>query len=239
MNERITNLYRKVSVFAPWLTIALLVGMSRALPTHVVMDEQAQARKAEIASTMDDVPFIIGGWIGEDAPVPPEAQKLLRPNAMLSRTYSQPGHGRVHVLVVHCGDARDMIGHYPPVCYPSAGWVRMPVTDHEFTELEVLGERLPVHQYQFRRMRENGAEDRIRIFNAFVLPDGTGTRDIDDINRQSERLAVSVQGVAQLQVIVNATVSYEEAAASAGELLSGMPDLMHSLGMGQGADSDR
>jgi len=239
MNERVTNLYRKASVYAPWVTIALLVGMSWALPTHVVNSEQAQARKAEIAGTMEQVPYIIDGWIGEDAPVPPEAQKLLRPNAMLSRTYSQPGRGRVHVLVVHCGDARDMIGHYPPICYPSAGWRRVPVTERDFAELEALGERLPVRQYQFRRMGETGMETRIRIFNGFVLPDGTVTPDIDDINEQSERLAVSVQGVAQLQVIVNAAMPLEEATTSAGEVLSGMPELLHSLGVGQGADRDR
>lgn len=239
MNERTIQQYRRASLFAPWLTILIIVGMSRALPATVRIDDQAQARKAEIAATMESVPFLIGGWIGEDSPVPPEAQKLLRPNAMLSRSYTQPGHPRVHVLVVHCGDARDMIGHYPPICYPSAGWVSMPVNDQPYAELHVADQLLPVRQYQYGRMRENGAEDRIRIFNAFVLPDGTVTRDIDDINRQSERLAVSVQGVAQVQIITSASVPLPEALVATGELLSGMPDLLVSLGVGQGADSGR
>ena len=55
--------------------------------------------------------------------VPPEAQELLRPNAIFSRRFQRPGEIGVHVLVVHCSDARDMIGHYPPICYPSSGWV--------------------------------------------------------------------------------------------------------------------
>ncbi len=239
MNERTIQLYRRGGLAAPWLTILIVVTMGFALPVRVKPDEQAVARKAEIAQTMASVPFLIEGWIGEDAPVPPEAQKLLRPNAMLSRTYSQVGRPRMHVLVVHCGDARDMIGHYPPVCYPSSGWLDMPVRENVYAELTVAGQVLPVRQYRFRRMNENGAEDEIRIFNAFVLPDGTVTRDIDDINEQSERLAVSVQGVAQLQLIASASISYDEATAAAQELLTGMPELLESLGVGQGANSGR
>lgn len=253
MNDRIPNLYHRLSVFAPWVTILVLVAMATVMPARAEMDAQAVQRQAEIAVTLASVPFIIDGWIGADTPVPPEAQKLLRPNAMMSRTYAQTGRPRIHVLVVHCSDARDMIGHYPPICYPSAGWLDMPVVNNAFSEIEVSGQRLPVRQYLYRRVRENGAEDRIRIFNAFVLPDGTVTRDIDDINEQSERLAVSVQGVAQIQLIAGASTDFEEAAKAAGDLLSGMPELLNSLGMvrasqtqriaseqpGQGADSGR
>jgi hypothetical protein len=224
-------MYRRLSVFAPLATLFALVALSRVMPARADIDVRAIERQSEIAQTMASAPFLIGGWIGADAPVPPEAQKLLRPNAMLSRTYSQLGRPSVHVVVVHCSDARDMIGHYPPICYPSAGWVAMPVLENVFADIEAAGKMLPVRQYLYRRIRENGAEDRIRIFSAFVLPDGTVTRDIDDINEQSERLAVSIQGVAQLQLITDASTEYSEAAKAAGEILSGMPELLTSLGV--------
>lgn len=221
---------------APWLTVLALMGMSMVLPNRSEFSLEAQARKAQVAAAMQAVPLFIGDrWIGEERPVPKEAQKLLHPNAILSRAYSSPGGPTMQVLVVHCGDARDMIGHYPPICYPSAGWVQAPVDGETDTWLDVNGQKVPVRQYSFRCIGEHGRVETIRIFNAFILPDGGVTRQIDDINRQSERLAVSVQGVAQLQVITTASVPLNEAIDSAGEILSGMKVMFEALRVGQGA----
>ena len=45
------------------------------------------------------------------------------PTAVLSRRFVELGTGRHATLgVIHCGDVRDMNGHYPPSCYPSSGW---------------------------------------------------------------------------------------------------------------------
>ena len=95
--------------------------------------------------------------------------------------------------------------------------------------IDADGVRLPVRMYRFRQMQGPGRDVRIRIFNAFVLPDGTVTSDIDDINRQSERLAVSARGVAQLQVITSEAVDEEVAADAAGEVLGGMTGLFEAL----------
>ena len=225
---------RKVSGTAPWVTLLLLVALSYRLPNRVAFDGASARHQAQIAAAMQAVPFFVADWIGEDEAVPREAQKLLRPNATLSRRYQRPGGMKLHLLVVHCSDARDMIGHYPPICYPSSGWVRVEVPDADI-QLAIGEQRLPIRTYVFRRVREHGVEEAIRVFNAFVLPDGTVTRDIDDINRQSERLAVSAQGVAQVQIISAAGVSREEASAAASELLAGMPALLETLGIGQGA----
>jgi len=225
---------RRLSGTAPLLSLLLLMGLSCGLPNRVALDEGAARRQAEIAAAMNAVPFFVGDWIGEDEAVPREAQKLLRPNATLSRRYRRPGGTWLHLLVVHCSDARDMIGHYPPVCYPSSGWVAVPLPEPD-VELVIEEQRVPVRTYMFRRVREHGTEETIRVFNAFVLPDGTVTRTIGDINRQAERRAVSAQGVAQMQIISTVGISREEAVAAAGELLGGMPALRQALGIGQGA----
>ena len=87
----------------------------------------------------------------------------------------------------------------------------------------------------FSRPRSYAGEDVIRIFNAFILPDGRVTPQIDDIYRQSERLALSVQGVAQIQLITMAGMPADEAAACAEELLAGMGDLLNALQVAGGA----
>jgi hypothetical protein len=231
-----TRPIRYLTAAAPWCTLAMLVALATWLPNRVTLDAATDERQIEIASAMKDVPLFIGDWVGRDWEVPPEAQELLRPNAILSRQYQRPGEANLHVLVVHCSDARDMIGHYPPVCYPAAGWVRDRSPELVVT-LSAEGHRLPARTYLFHRTRENGVEESIRIFNAFVLPDGTVTPDIGDINRQSERLAVSVQGVAQLQVISAADSEFAEAVLDGSELLDGMSGLLGALGIGARSDA--
>jgi hypothetical protein len=216
----------------------LLVGMGAALPTHVRLDEGALERRRQIAQAMEAVPYFVGDWVGRDETVPPEAQKLLRPNGILSRTYQKPMGPRLHLLLVHCADARDMIGHYPPVCYPSSGWVAEAPAGAPEGMLRAGAVEIPVRLYGFRRMHERGRMDRIAIFNAFILPGGNVSRDISDINRQSERRAISAQGVAQVQIIAPAALGREEAAACAGELLGGLSGLWEALRVGQGGGRD-
>jgi hypothetical protein len=226
-------------VAAPWMTTAALVILSILLPNRASVGARALERKAEIAKAIDDVPFIIGRWYGEvpeQGRIPREAQKLLKPNAMLNRVYSTSG-ATVHVVLVHCGDARDMIGHYPPICYPSAGWMPMPDEPNHDHVLNVSGVAFPVREYGFKGYLHGGREDTIRIFNAFILPDGVVTREIDDVNRQSERLSVAVEGVAQLQIITQARLPVEEAMSAAEEILSGMTELFGALQVGQTAAS--
>ncbi|MEM7228441.1 MAG: exosortase-associated EpsI family protein [Planctomycetota bacterium] len=232
--SRMPTSLRRIGFIAPWITLALLPSLAWKLPNRAVVDDRAVARQVTVRRAFADVPLLIGSWIGEDQTIAVEAQELLRPNATLSRTYRALGRPSVHVLCVHCGDARDMIGHYPPVCYPTSGWLRdTPAGETDLT-LTVKGRTLPVRLYEFRRMRDDRREERIRIFSAFILPDGTSSRDIDDINRQSERLAVSIQGVAQLQVLTSSSIPLEDARSAAEEVLAGMNGLFDALRAGDG-----
>ena len=49
------------------------------------------------------------------------------------------------------------------------------------------------------------------VQQAFVLPDGTVTPEIGDIHRRSARLALAVEGVAQVQIITSAQTERREA----------------------------
>jgi hypothetical protein len=232
--------FKRAELLSPWLTIGMLAAMAWALPNRYQIDPQSNQQKQRVAAAMNTAPFFINGkWVGEDArdKIPREAQQLLRPNALLSRTYTAPGEPAMHVLVIHCGDARDMIGHYPPVCYPSSGWVAREPEGGMDLALRVLDQRFPMREYRFSRARNLAGEDVIRVFNTFVLPDGLVTPHIEAISRQSERLAVTVRGVAQVQVIMMATVPAAQAQAAAAELLNGMSELLQTLAIREGESS--
>ncbi|MCA9291668.1 MAG: exosortase-associated EpsI family protein [Phycisphaerales bacterium] len=235
---RASGTERRLAHLAPLASIAVLVGLASVFPLAARARPEDAAHKRAVAEAMTSAPRFIGPWTGIDAPVPAEAQKLLRPNAILSRTYTRPGRSGVHVLIVHCNDARDMIGHYPPICYPGSGWVL--ATTPTDVRLRILADDAarPFRMYEFRRLREHGVEEQIRIFDAFILPDGTVTGEIDDINRLSERVAVSARGLAQVQVITPGRTALDDAVAVAEELLQGLSALAQTLRIGQGETHD-
>jgi len=245
MNKR-TIIRNDLSLAAPWVTLIILVALAFLLPCRVEFSTEGAERQREIATAMkNSVPFFIEDWIGQDRleDVPPAAQKLLKPNAIFSRKYRHFGEARgethsVHVVMVHCGDTRDMIGHYPPICYPSSGWVATTLDEPVVTSLEVGEYELPIAVYYFRRVDENGNETIIRVYNTFILPDGQVTPQRRQISKQSERLALSVQGVAQLQIITSMSIPQEDAADAASVLLSGMDELFNTLHLGQGGGSE-
>src|SRR5947207_4217407 len=114
----------------PVLSLALLGGIA-AEQHRRLKPRDVEPYHARAAAAVKAVPYVIGYWTGKDDEIPSAAQKLLRPNAILSRTYSDndPGRGGIYrtrrrdasLLVVQCRDSRDMVGHYPPICYRAHG----------------------------------------------------------------------------------------------------------------------
>jgi hypothetical protein len=207
--------------------------MPMVLPNRTRVDAADLDRQAQIVAACRDAPYRIGRrWVGKDIEVPPAAVRLLHTNAILSRRFERIGSGAtVSLLLVHCTDIRDMGGHYPPVCYPSAGWTRVERELPHALELKVGGRAIPVRAYEFARLQGGLREVRIRVFNSFILPDGSLTPELGQIRSVAERRAVSARGIAQLQVVTTMDMSLEEAAEAAREILEGMSGLMAALGV--------
>ncbi len=219
------------------LAFVLVLVLPMVFPNHVRPDPTALARQVAVAEAVEAAPYQIGHWLGTDIPVLRSAVELLRPNAILSRRYRRVEGGySVSLLVVHCMDIRDMGGHYPPNCYPSAGWSVADDPASGEVSLEFGGRRVPAAVYGFRRIQDGIRESRVRIFNFFVLPDGAVTADIGELRSRSERMALSAQGVAQIQILTAMAMPPVEAVAAANEFLEGMDDLLTSLGVVPGGD---
>ena len=141
--------------------------------------------------------------MGEDVEVPASAVEILHPNAILSRRFRMlTGGATIHLLVVHCSDARDMQGHYPPICYPANGWLMAESDSNSEVEVTVLDDSFDLRLYNFRQMDDWGGERTIRVFNYFLLPNGETTIDLSKVNRLVERSGFSMQGVTQVQLVM-------------------------------------
>lgn len=229
----IRRLMRRVGRAAPVLSLLLLIASPAVLARgHTEMDLQHQA---EIAGALGSVPLIIGSWAGSDVPVPTEAVQILRPNAILSRRYSRIGGPEsVLLAIIHCGDVRDMLGHYPPICYPANGWTN----DAEQSRVLRLegheGRRWPLRFYRFTRADRSAGQRVMCVLNAFILPDGRLATEVDMLEERAVKKAMSRQGVAQLQFVFEIESSPEACAEVAQDILSELPPaLLERLGVSE------
>ncbi len=95
--------------------------------------------RARVKAAIEAIPYRIGPAVGTDSEPTEAAIRLLSPNKILERRYLDPSTGGAFsLLFVHCGDARDMNGHYPPVCYPAHGWK---LGDTQPLNIEINGEK--------------------------------------------------------------------------------------------------
>jgi hypothetical protein len=165
---------------------------------------------ADVRESIERIPYRIGPWIGRDGTPSESAQRLLKPNKIMQRDYTDPATGaQVSLLIVHCGDTRDMEGHWPPNCYPRAGWdLTTRPTDASFA---LEGVSYPAKRYAFEKGTSVAARTRLEILNFFVLPgeDSAIVADMSDVNRASQRRTTAGLGAAQVQILLPSGLSDE------------------------------
>src|ERR1044071_5301891 len=173
------------------LSSALLLGMTLEAMS-LRRPEDAEPYHAKVRQAAENLPSRIGDWIVQQtdkADIPKEAVTLLRPNVIFYRKYRNVASGReVTFLLVQCGDARDLVGHYPPVCYVNQGWTLRQKVTQDWTLDD--GMKLYGMEYEFDRMAFKPAEGlgayptTIRVANFMILPDGNQiVRDMDAVRQ--------------------------------------------------------
>lgn len=189
---------KHITLIAPPLAaLALLLGMFAHRATYGGADDAAPYHD-RVKATVDALPYSFDGWQGTDSHVPQAALTLIRPNAIIARRYVNQTLGcEIDLLVVQCRDARDMAGHYPPVCYPAHGW-RADSTDRETWQADHRA--LEGMVYGFDRPFAGGAAS-IAVVNFILLPDGRTAVDMQPIRRIAADYVQHVYGAAQVQLL--------------------------------------
>lgn len=195
------NTTRNVAAWtAPVLCAALLLAEMRFGFMAVPETPGVEAYQADVRGAIERMPYRVGDWIGADVAAPLAAVKLLKPNMLLQRRYTNTvTHEVVSVLIVHCGDVNDMLGHYPPVCYPAHGWTE---ESREDTTAPLAGHDYPARQYVFRRINR-GAEQTMTVVNFFVVPDASEhiVSNMERLQRLAQRREAAGLGSAQVQIV--------------------------------------
>jgi len=190
------------------LTVALLLGLTaETLSRPQPKDAKPYHKSLRAFKTNFKNP---DGWIAKvpDNELPPGAVALLKPNLDICRTYLNP---RFQFLLVQCRDARDMGGHYPPVCYPASGCVLVgPELGKDMTWV-VEGKTIEGKEYVFSHLE--GGQTRTQIVdNLLILPRITNcyVRDIDKVRAFAADYTQRFYGAAQIQFVFDGEVPESE-----------------------------
>lgn len=194
------------SILPALLLLGVMAVLGTELPRNAVDD---QDYLAGVYESITEIPYRIGDWIGADVEAQAPAIQLLRPNKLLQRHYAMTdGASDFSLLIVHCSDARDMQGHYPPVCYPAHGWSSAGSTRTSF----VLGQTsVPCLVYRFDTVR-HGEQLRMTILNFFAVPsqEQAMAADMAAVNSAAASSRRAGLGAAQFQLILAADATPDE-----------------------------
>ena len=185
------------------LTPVLMVCLFAAIAVESSMRPNAEDSEPFHQSIRDlssQLPVRIGHWTGKSLAVSNESVRLLNPNVIHRRRFVHGQTGQVvHVLLVHCKDARDIYGHYPPRCYPSQGKSQLSAVAKDWL---VAGHSVPGIEYEFRTDGPNLIVDNFIIVPATETDtNGRIERDMGTVKKRAWEYRNRHYGAAQFQVV--------------------------------------
>ena len=194
---------RLQSIRAPIATFFILafLGAEKIFWEPPARDIEVFQNRVREAAT--EVPGCVGPWLATDLPLPPAAVRMLKPNAVISRQYTHMDTGEVFTLLfIEVGDSRDILGHYPPVCYKAQGWSLQASTP---TDWSAWGTKVHGTEYLFERDRLEGPASLI-VDDFLFLPNKTTYRDMTELHEQSTNRLYWGMGGGQAQFIFDSDV---------------------------------
>jgi hypothetical protein len=186
------------------LTLSILGAVVAEKSIFSVSAAEAGTYHAQVLSAVQSLPPVFGAWLGVDVPVPPAAVQILHPNVILSRRYRNiETEEQVTLLLVQVRDARDILGHYPPVCYPAQGWT---LRSKSSTLWKDFNSQINGTEYHFDRDRLDSAS-MLTVENFLLLSDGQRCPDMTEIETVAHSQFPRLFGAAQVQVVFDTEVA--------------------------------
>jgi hypothetical protein len=203
-----------------------MVGWGLTLPTP----GDATAYHASVVQAARTIPLEVDGWTGRDQFIAQSAIELLQPNVIQSRWFTKPGEpAGVGVLVVQCRDARDLIGHWPPNCYPAAGMTQDRVEERTWT---IDGKTIPGREYWFSKADRDGRREVTVVQNFLILPDGRISRDMATVIDAAGDYRIRYYGSAQVQFISDGSVPADQRGVLFERFITAYAPLINTIATG-------
>ncbi|HVT80221.1 MAG TPA: exosortase-associated EpsI family protein [Phycisphaerae bacterium] len=204
-----------------WLvpaTALLTLGAMEAWKATLPDASEGRPFLNHIKETFKNYPQQVGEWEGANGDLPKEAVAMLHPNFYLDRQYVNLATREVvGLFLIEAEDSRDMMGHYPPNCYPGNGWVLVNTLDarndvddkpewivvkQKTADEPEMKLRITGKEYEFKREYEH-REERLWVRNFFLLPNGRIFPEISSFSRAASDFYIRPYGATQVQVVFN------------------------------------
>ena len=194
--------------FQWWVPVAALAALGAMEAWKSTLPDAGSGKPflAHIKDSFENYPTIRGPWEGTAGELPKEAMAMLHPNFYLDRQYvNVETHESVGMFLIEAEDTRDMMGHYPPNCYPGNGWVLVKQelsSNNQNDKAEWIVGDLHIRgmEYEFKQEVEN-REKRLWVRNFFVLPNGKFYPDMPSFGRAASDFYVRPYGATQVQIL--------------------------------------
>jgi hypothetical protein len=188
-------------VIATLVMLACLAGFSRLK----IATEGVEAFRARSKQAIEALPLKIGDWEGERHPLEAAARDLLKPNAEATLLYrNKKTNAEAYYAVVQVQDGRHMIGHSPPICYPSSGWT---ITSQTARTWRVGEFEIPGTEYRIERPTTQGRTQAWTVQNFYIFPDGSFGASGQELDRAAADYRRLAYGAAQVQIVTGTSVS--------------------------------
>jgi hypothetical protein len=210
----------------PLVVLCMLAGVAAEWrwmhsPTSDTKTYHEKVRQAATA-----VAEQVGDWKSRDTEVPQAAVNMLKPNVLLSKLWFNESTGQhVSMLIVQCRDARDILGHYPPVCYVGQGWS---IVRQERRRWSAGGFEIEGTEYTMGRTVLEGPS-RLIIQNFMVLPDGRFAPDMEAVDKIASNRHLKFLGAAQVQLVYDDRMTPEQREEVLERLVTAHGPLLQSI----------
>jgi hypothetical protein len=192
--------------------------------------ERADAEPYHVRAkaAVDAIPLAIGPWIGKNRDPQPSVIQVLRPNAIRNIEYIDPRaaslgrpNQQLWLSVVQTKRATEMLGHFPPNCYPAFG----DTLSYQQYRTWVVTVPPPVGpktmlirgvEYHFDGVI-NGKTYRRIVYNFMVAPGRGILSDMKMLEEAAEDYEQRYRGAAQFQVVFRSPAGQEPGEAERDE----------------------
>jgi hypothetical protein len=191
------------------LACTLLGGVALDRQLLHLPSGNADAYHLRVRAAAEAMPLHLGDWVSQDIPVLPAAVAMLRPNVVMERRYRNISTGlQADFLLVQCRDARDLIGHYPPVCYKANGF-QLLTSEPDCRKIQTLPLNGTTYEFSSSKLAMKGS---MKVFDLMILPNGQTAPDMSGVYTIARDRRQRHFGAAQIQILTESMMSEEDRA---------------------------
>ena len=220
--------WKVASALAPLASLLAIFLMPQKL--HVrALPIGYDTRNAEIRSAFLQLPSQLGEenhWLEiGDVTIPTSQARILDLNAYVSKRFRRLASPRLieaTLFLSHCADARNMIGHHPPKCYPAIGWDLEAHATREFEIVHSTGQVIRANIYKFRSERAN-MNTTLHVANGFVVAGGRFNSTLEEASVGLGGDGMVQYGISQFQLLFQGQFSEDELILYTDEIMSTIP----------------